>query len=839
MFGINGFAIVEHKKTKRLIAVCSAFVLFAGIIAVGLVSCRDGSGRIGDTEQQGETAGNRETINWASTVQFDPPEVSYLTEVIDFSDLSTDEYEIDALNCVLAGDLIYFTSPVSREKILSNGHSERKVKPQDAHIFSLNINTMKVTKLPDYTPTAYIDDTPSIDEVKIDFSFINPMCIDSDGNIVLIERIIVNSYDVPGIDLSDENINLWDYHTRATSFFYIRKLDSTGADLSEPSTISDMPAENNLSGIFDIAADEQGNIYIKYGTMSGYVVYVYDSDGKMLFTINENGWNGWKLRRLPNGNVAAYWWHVHERELREIDVKNEKWGEKIKLFPDTRITITPVILPGNEEFPLILSDDTSILGFNPETNETMEILNRIEAGILSGYFISVVTVLDDGRILVVGESWDNAENTSNTQITIFTKISFEELQNRTILTLAALNVDSEVSKTVSDFNAASSTHYIQIIDYSVHAGQGPDGWMAALDQLSLDITTGKIPDMLAASGLMPLHRYAPIGLLEDLYPFLDNDPNHSRDSFVNGVLSGIETNGKLYRIFPSFGIMTIIGNPYFLGDYPGWTMDEFQTVLQTNPQADVPLGSYATRDMFFNHNFIMFNERFVDWEAGTADFDNEVFASFLESIAKLPAETGRDMNIYDDSDLIATGRQIMREIYFMNFEQYQVYKTVFGGDIVFKGYPTDNRKGSALYIGSYSGGVAMTVTCTDKGAAWEFIRTFLQEDWQRKNVNPLLALPANEAVFESRLNKAMEEFSSPRTMSWQEFTVPVTPLTEEDAEKIREMIANSVNSSGWDTHLWNIVSEEASKFFNGIGTAQDAARIIQSRAAILMSEQAG
>jgi len=833
-------AIIENRKIKRWIAVCCAFVLFAGVIAGGLVSCRDGGGEIGDASQDG-TAGNRETINWSSTMQFDPPEITYLAETIDIHDLFA-AYNAEGFHrFVLSGDLIYCTAFITGE--LKEIKINDKISSQLARsiqILSLNINTMETSHLTGYTPAVYSQELPATDDIIMEYSSINSITVDNDGNIILIERVGFNSFDASrNLDLSDENITIWDYHSGTEFYFIIRKLDSNGIDLTEPVTILDMPDTSDSFTIFDMAVDQQGNVYVKYSTYSDYFVYVYDSDGKMLFNLSMFTWNGWKLFRLPSGNVAAYWWHTNERELWEINVESESWGQTIKLYPDTSITVTPVFSPGNEEYPIIFSDNTYILGFNPDTNETMEILNRVEANIPSYDFIPVVAVLDDGRVLMINRSFDN--ETESTHINIFKEISFEDLQNRTILTLAALNVDADIIKTVSEFNAASSTHYIQVIDYSVHAGQGPDGWMAALDKLSLDITTGKIPDMLAASRLMPLHKYAPIGLLEDIYPFLDNDAELSRDSFVDGVLRAIEINGKLFRVLPSFGIMTIIGHPNFVGDYPGWNMDEFQAVLRANPQADAPLGSYATRDNFLIHNFILFSEQFVDWEAGTADFDNDIFAGFLESIAMLPAETGRDMNVDDDSELIATGRQIMREIYFTNFEQYQVYKTVFGGDIVFKGYPSDNRRGSALYIDSYSGGIAMTVTCTDKDAAWEFIRTFLQEDWQRKNVSSMFAelLPVNKVVFESRLEKAMQEHSSPQILSWWEFTVPVAPLTEEDADKIRELVANAANGSGWDMHLWNIVSEEASKFFSGIGTARDAARIIQSRAAILMSEQVG
>jgi ABC-type glycerol-3-phosphate transport system substrate-binding protein len=409
---------------------------------------------------------------------------------------------------------------------------------------------------------------------------------------------------------------------------------------------------------------------------------------------------------------------------------------------------------------------------------------------------------------------------------------FDDLSDMTILTLATLGNSFLVDVAVSTFNRTSTTHIIQVINYSEYATSGADGWVAALDRLNLDIiTAGRIPDMIDMAALMPLRRFAMMGLLEDLYPFIDGDIELSRESFVDGVLNAIEINSGVYSLFPNFGVNTLIGNPYFVGDYPGWDMDEFQTVLRDNPLADRPLGNWLSRETFLNMTFPFFIGQFVNWETASADFDNEIYVSLLETFSFLPVEVevGWDA-AYTDHELIARGRQIMNYHYFFTIDAYLENRALFGGDIVFKGYPSENRMGNQIYTAN---SIAMTVTCVDKDGAWEFIRSFLTVEGNRRSNNSLGGIPVNKVVFDDMLDAAMTEPEFPRlTDGLTGYQTEVIALTPEEADRIRGrgLMTSSIafHMSEWD--LLNIVREEALKYFRGQTTAQDAARVTQNRA---------
>jgi ABC-type glycerol-3-phosphate transport system substrate-binding protein len=324
-----------------------------------------------------------------------------------------------------------------------------------------------------------------------------------------------------------------------------------------------------------------------------------------------------------------------------------------------------------------------------------------------------------------------------------------------------------------------------------------------------------------------------------LYEFIDADPRLGRGDFVVGVLRSFETDGKLYHMSPNFSISTLIGHPDVVGSSPWWTFDEFRTVLEENPQATKPLGEWFDgRSLFYS--IIRRNmTSFVDWENGNAYFDNDYFISLLEFAYAF--DVGLDINRNENTDgidrrpyrFILSGEQIMQQPFLNDFHNYLLSQHIFGGEIVFKGFPVKQGSGSNL-----SGGLSMAISSTSRNqqGAWEFIRMLLSEEWQSLPVRDYnFGFPTNRNVFEQKLAEAME-MNSPEMVEGR--VLDLGPLTQEDADNIRALLdsISSVNTNFSDP-LNLIISESVEDFFNGLITAQDAARIIQSRASIFVAEQ--
>lgn len=112
---------------------------------------------------------------------------------------------------------------------------------------------------------------------------------------------------------------------------------------------------------------------------------------------------------------------------------------------------------------------------------------------------------------------------------------------------------------------------------------------------------------------------------------------------------------------------------------------------------------------------------------------------------------------------------------------------------------------------------------------WEFVRTVLDKDWQLRNTH---GLPTNRLAFDSRAREAME-------MSYHG---NAKAPTQAEMDQLLILIDScsgiaGPGTLGIDENIWIIISEEASDYFSGACSAQEAVRIIQSRVSILVSER--
>ena len=71
---------------------------------------------------------------------------------------------------------------------------------------------------------------------------------------------------------------------------------------------------------------------------------------------------------------------------------------------------------------------------------------------------------------------------------------------------------------------------------------------------------------------------------------------------------------------------------------------------------------------------------------------------------------------------------------------------------------------------------------------------------------------------------------------YDDVEITIGPLTEEDAQVVRDMVYNATTEATYDEQLMNIITEEAEYYFNGEKSAQEIAGIIQSRAQLYIDE---
>ena len=196
---------------------------------------------------------------------------------------------------------------------------------------------------------------------------------------------------------------------------------------------------------------------------------------------------------------------------------------------------------------------------------------------------------------------------------------------------------------------------------------------------------------------------------------------------------------------------------------------------------------------------------------------------------------------------------VQASVYMIEDLFYNQYTESFGGDVTFIGYPTSSGTGNMLGIDG--GGYAMSSKSQNKDVVWQFLRTFMTKDYQEENV---WGLSSRKDIFEEKAETAMtiqyqedadgnaildeegNKIPVPRYVTWDEETgenKEVYAIAPEQIDQLRELIASTDRKANYDSDIFEIVSEESAAFFQGQKTAEDVAKLIQSKANIFVNEQ--
>ena len=737
----------------------------------------------------------------------------------------------DISNLTYSDNKLFFTSTI----IINEDPWETAVK-----IYHMNVDGTNITELEAYVPLSH----PNPE--ALGHVYINSLTADSGGHIWISEGGYFYIDRTPD-DFDGESWERWQFNEDLGSMSVLRKLDSTGAEVHSIDLESFAGGDSNI-GTF--ALDGEGNLYLSVYSWQmtsvdmdmKHEVVVLNSNAEELFRIESKNWVD-NLMRMADGSIAYMGYEEtadrgYTQVIRKIDVAARDWGETVELPSN----LWGQLYPGGGDYVLFYQDQNSLRGIPVDGGDSVRLINWIESGIIPQGLDNIV-YLPDGRILCINRNWGSGFSSEMTMdLILFSRIPIADLPVRKELTLAAAWLSWELREIIVNFNRASQEYRIKVIDYSEFNTE--DDWNAGLTRLTTDIISGNIPDLLDLNGL-PYHQYVARDLLVDVYQLIDSDPQLNRSDFMESVFKAAEINGGLYRLFPSFGIQSLVGNPAVLGPTPGWTMTEFRDVLDANPQADLPLGQGLTRDSFVMANVILNMDEYINWATGSVNFDTPDFAMLLEFSRRFPEEIdyGDDGGYWEDQtqSLIASGRQIIQPAWLADFRSIQQYKGMFGGEIVFKGFPAENRNGNSLNI--YTS-IAITTSCNHIEGAWEFARTIMTPEWQRNNITWMF--PMHRAVF----NEMVEEALKPDDGNPGDFTrdisidmpgmpvIPQEPLTQADINQVIAVIESVSGISTYEETLINIIQEGVLDFFSGRhATAQAAARVIQSRVAIYVAEQ--
>lgn len=411
-------------------------------------------------------------------------------------------------------------------------------------------------------------------------------------------------------------------------------------------------------------------------------------------------------------------------------------------------------------------------------------------------------------------------------------------------------VSPEYSSTtaVRHFCQAHPEITVEIRDYSEYAG--------GVQQLMKEMTAGTGPDILdlgnwGPSGEeMPYRQLAEKGFLEDLWPWIEGDPDLGREALVEALLLAAEIDGGLYLAFGSVGITTLAGAERLVGDRHSWSLADLWAALEAMPEGSTVAEYFLPAGDILYYLLSLRAESYVDWETGECSFDGEDFRSLLEFCGSFPAQL--EVTDWDEANeeqrlRFSQGRQLLKlagindlsEISFYNED----FEAALGSPCVFVGFPVEDGSAGS-YFGVSGTRFAMNAASGNKEAAWTFIREVFLPRYE-EGLNPKeqkyvetvrgkssYGLPVNRADFETKQRIAMKGWEASEDSAAPEYV----PVTQAEMDRFMEFYNSIRRTNLYDNTIFDLVMEQCRPYFAGELTLDETVDRIQSRVSLYVNE---
>ena len=380
-----------------------------------------------------------------------------------------------------------------------------------------------------------------------------------------------------------------------------------------------------------------------------------------------------------------------------------------------------------------------------------------------------------------------------------------------------------------------------------------DDWETAAqgrERLMVELLTGQIPDVLdlgysnGSVAMLPYRQLVQKGYLENLWPFIENDPDLGRSSLLEPPLRAAEIDGGLYTIFDSVMISTLVGAEGTVGDRISWTMADLRTAYATMPKNATVLEYITPRKQVAEHLLGMSIDQYIDWESGQCAFDCGNFRTNLEFLREIPEEVvwSSDEEVNRElSDRMQEGRQLLAQTFLSSPHDIQKWDGLFSGRTAFVGYPVEDGSVGSAFFPSFVR-LSMSSACKNKEAAWEVIRQLLFPRYtnQQAVADAYIThnIPVNRADYEIIRRTYMEkDFLNREYGFYRGFqSISFREVTEDEICRFEDLFNSVERIELSDSELQGIVMESAAPYFAGDKTLDETVDLIQRRVQLYVNE---
>ena len=676
--------------------------------------------------------------------------------------------------------------------------------------------------------------------------------IDTTENGTLIEFFIDADYgDLPDPDPSSEDYNEAKYDAVAKYSFKINTYSIDGK-LINSVTAGEFPEIPDKSTIMEEIISD-GNLLI--ASING-TYYTFKTDGTYIGELE----NAEAVGHNKDGSLVCCL-QTDDDKLQICPINSDGKTEKSSVTYDFSESIQD-ITAGTGDYSMFIRSRSTIYGISAE-NSAISPLFSINYSGLGSDNIQGFVMGDDGRFSVI----ENKYSDFSVKIRTYTQCTREEYESIPHITVGAKYEDYMLKDYVEAFNESHDDMQIDIKLYEDEKGN---------EVFTGDMLSGNIPDVLLMEdtsgnfGSVNLYKQR---ALCDLYSFIDNDNEFSRDSFVPNAIKALEIDGGIYTMPNVFSIsLGYIAKEKFVENIETWNFNSYMDIVENLPDGvginwweNSDNGIYDTK---YKRASCYNWANWADFENNTCDFQNDDFIRYLnycngaEIVDIEPSEDISDPPSDEESAYLfkMQQRQFIDDLAIFNNASLSSYagylyltEGEFGGEpIKILGEIGNNNTPVTFEFGGVNS-YSITETSDQKNLAWNFIKSMMSDETynEYKSGNGFFGFPITKSGLEIKAEFDKRPQNNKYDEGFEDYTGYIYYYGDDDKpskigyvddeiiEKVNGLIEQAVPQKAGiypGEDFYNIVYEEFDRFFYGEITAEQCAESMQKRLSVYLSE---
>lgn len=380
-----------------------------------------------------------------------------------------------------------------------------------------------------------------------------------------------------------------------------------------------------------------------------------------------------------------------------------------------------------------------------------------------------------------------------------------------------------------------------------------------INRVNTELMSGEGPDILAMD-VLPYHRYAEGGLLEDIGEYIKNDKEFKQEDYFENILNATKYNGKQYMMPIDYSFDYIVYNKNRLGNAgqkqlskESYTIDDLVKIGTSANETKSKffallsgsgLGtSMDTSTYMFPWLLNMNYNNFVNIAEKKSNFDDGQFAQLLETVNDYTSK-GYIYPLSDQDKFMgaeapeSTFRLLNDSLFYQSlYPKMPLYGSINSSvgfpspdEVVTGVLKSNDEKVSFSYLAqSY----AINKNSKNKELAWKFIKFLASEDMQSST--NLIARPINIKALE---NQSVYTVTGRTSKEIQIDSLPIEyqSVYKNYVEKQKKYIGAINSYTMRDAVVDYLIQKETKDYFDGKKTVEQTVANLQEKVQRYLNE---